>query len=136
MRYRVGYGIAIVALLTVGCNRDRQVNADLDALNAFTAELVEKATTAQNPTDGVKAAQEYLDSKKDEIRTLMKRMGGIRGFQISKDTKERFAKSITDNVMNVMGLKIKMLTHTMRNKQLAAQLQKLVEDYTQLIKPE
>ena len=135
MRLRAGYVMVLVAVLSYGCSRDGQVNADLDALDTFTKELVNKITSAKNPVEGVAAGQEYLESQKEDIQTRMKRMGSVRGFQIDKETKDRLAKSITTNVTEIMSLKIKMMSHTMRNKNLDAQLQKLIDDYTRLIKP-
>lgn len=136
MRFQAVCGMVIVALLTFGCNRDGQVNADLDVLDEFTKELMNKVASGKTSAEGVTAAQEYLDTQKDEIRTRMTRMVAVRGFQVNEATKTRLTKSITDNVMKVMGLKIQMLTQTMKDKTLDNQLQKLIEDYTKLIKPD
>src|SRR5688572_18663852 len=135
MRIRFGI-VLVIALAVAGCSRDTQVNADLDAVDAFSRDLVTKVKSAPTPGAGLDAALAHLDANRADITARMQRVGGVRGFQVGDETKQRMAQSLTSNITQVNGLKIAMVMETMRDKALETKLEKLVDEYNALIKAE
>ena len=96
--------------------------------------MLAKAQNGATPNEGINAARAYFNSEKATITVTMQSLGKVRGLQINEETKGRLTKDITGNLMTVNGLKIAMLKHTMRDKELEAQLNGLVDDYNALLK--
>jgi hypothetical protein len=112
------------------------VRADLEALDTFTEQLVQKVESAEDPATGVKAGAEFLAADRAEIAERMSRIHAVRGFQVNDETKQILTRSITANVTGVNTLKLGMLRATMGDAQLSAALDALVDDYNALVKGE
>jgi len=120
--------------LLAGCKKDAQVDSVLTELDTFTKEMVAKIDSAPNPSAGVDAAQKFLDSRKADLQAKLGTLKGLRGYQVSDETKKKMMESMTQNVMSVGKLKIKYMTNAMRDPALNAKLDKLNTDYQALLK--
>lgn len=130
---RVLLALACMALLA-GCKKDAQVDSVLTELDTFTKEMVAKIDSAPNPSAGVDAAQKFLDSRKADLQAKLGTLKGLRGYQVSDETKKKMMESMTQNVMSVGKLKIKYMSSAMRDPALNAKLDKLNTDYQALLK--
>ena len=130
---RMLLALACMALLA-GCKKDAQVDSVLTELDTFTKELVAKIDSAPNPSAGVDAAQSFLDSRKADLQAKLGTLKGLRGYQVSDETKKKMMESMTQNVMSVGKLKIKYMSSAMRDPALNAKLDKLNTDYQSLLK--
>ena len=74
--------IAASVLALSGCNRDTEINAALSEVDAFTTELHERVTRAQGAVKGIDDAQQYLDSRKSDIKPKANFLARIRGIQV------------------------------------------------------
>ena len=117
-----------------GCKKDAEINAIVAELDTFTMELVKKIESAPSPSAGVDDAQKYLDSKKADLTAKMTTLKAIRGYQVSAETKAKMTKSIIDDLTRVGSLQAKYMSAS-RDKAFKAKLDKLIKDYTDLIKP-
>ncbi|MBA3243126.1 MAG: hypothetical protein H0T60_18050 [Acidobacteria bacterium] len=120
--------------LLAGCKKDAQVDSVLTELDTFTKEMVAQIDSAPNPSAGVDAAQKFLDSRKADLQAKLGTLKGLRGYQVSDETKKKMMESMTQNVMSVGKLKIKYMTNAMRDPALNAKLDKLNTDYQSLLK--
>jgi len=128
--------LAILALMAVAgaaCSKDASVATDMDAVGAIAAELVRKVKAGADPSAGVADAQAYLDAHKAEIQERMARVSGVRGFQISDETKKRGMDVMMSAAGEVNTLKISLMTQTMGNEALNRSLNKLVADFNALL---
>ena len=130
---RMLLALACLALLA-GCKKDAQVDSVLTELDTFTKEMVAKIDSAPNPSAGVDAAQKFLDSRKADLQAKLGTLKGLRGYQVSDETKKKMMESMTQNVMSVGKLKIKYMSSAMRDPALNAKLDKLNTDYQALLK--
>ena len=130
---RMLLALTCMALLA-GCKKDAQVDSVLTELDTFTKEMVAKIDSAPNPSAGVDAAQKFLDSRKADLQAKLGTLKGLRGYQVSDETKKKMMESMTQNVMSVGKLKIKYMTNAMRDPALNAKLDKLNTDYQALLK--
>ncbi len=121
-------------LLLAGCKKDAQVESVLADFDAFTKEMVGKIDTAANPSAGADAAQAYMDSKKADMQAKLGTLKGLRGFQVSEETKKKMMEKGGENAMTVAKLKIKYISAAMRDPALSAKFDKLNADYMALIK--
>ena len=126
--------LLVACLPLCGCKKDAEINAIVAELDTFTMELVKKIESAPNPSAGVDDAQKYLDSKKADLTAKMTTLKGIRGYQVSAETKAKMTKSIIDDLTRVGSLQAKYMSAS-RDKAFKAKLDKLIKDYTDLIKP-
>ena len=120
--------LVIASFALSGCRKDEEVRAILAAVDSFTTELVGKVQTA-NPSDGVNEAQKYLDSRKGEIKTSLETLKGLRGSQVSDETKQKITSSLVDDASKVGNLQIKYVNQSMKDPAFKANLDKLVKDY-------
>ena len=125
--------LLMACLPLCGCKKDTEINAIVAELDTFTMELVKKIESAPNPSAGVDDAQRYLDSKKADLTAKMTTLKAIRGYQASAETKAKMIKSIFDDATRVGSLKVKYMSAS-RDKAFKAKLDKLIKDYTDLIK--
>jgi hypothetical protein len=125
--------LACVSALS-SCKKDAQIDGVMTELNSFTQELVKKVEGAANPSTGIDEAQALLDSRKADMKEKIDSIKGLRGYQVSEETKKKMMESITEDVMSVNKLKIKYMTNTMRDPALKSKLDKLVNDYNALLK--
>lgn len=127
--------IVLFAVALTGCKKDDQANKTLDLLDETTEQIVAKVKTAESPKQGVADAQAYLDEHKDDLHTKMVALGELRGFELSDDTTARMEKSLTDNVVKVQSLQLDLMSATISDKSLDADLTKLTDSYTNAIMP-
>jgi hypothetical protein len=121
-------------VLLVGCKKDAQVESVLTELDTFTKEMVAKIDSAPNPSAGADAAQSYMDSRKADMQAKLGTLKGLRGFQVSDETKKKMMERMTENAMTVAKLKLKYISQTMRDPALSAKFDKINADYMALIK--
>ena len=117
-----------------GCKKDDQVKGVLKDLDSFTTELVKKVEASPDPSIGVDEAQKFMDAKKSDLQTKLQTLQGVRGFQVSDDTKKTMTESITKNVSSVAALQIKYVTRSVKDSAFKSKLEKFVKEYTNLIK--
>jgi hypothetical protein len=75
-----------------------------------------------------------MDSRKADMQTKLGTLKGLRGFQVSDETKKKMMERMTENAMSVAKLKIKYISAAMRDPSLSAKFDKLNADYMALIK--
>lgn len=122
------------SIFFAGCAKDDQVTSALNDLDSFTAELVKKVESASDPRAGVTDAQMYLDSRKSEISSRLRFLKGIRGTQVSEETKRRMLESINGNALKVIGLRMKYSEAVMKEPIFRERLEKLISDYQDIYK--
>jgi len=126
--------VAVLALSVTACKKDNQINGVIKDLDTFTNELVAKVEKSSNTQSGVDEAQKFLDSKKAEMKSKLDSIKNVRGFQVSDETKKTMTDSLTKNVTSVAQLQIKYVQLSVRDAAFKAKLEKLVNDYTQLLR--
>jgi hypothetical protein len=124
---------ACVALLSSACSKDEEVNKTVADLETFTSELVGKVKTAKDPSAGVDAAQKYLEERRAEIKGKLAAVKEVRGFQISDATKKKTEESFTKMAQAVAGLMIDNVGRAAMDSAFQAKLEKLTNDYRDLI---
>ena len=126
--------LLLACLPLCGCKKDAEINSIVTDLDSFTTELVKKVESAPNSSAGVDDAQKYFDSRKADLTTKMTTLKGIRGYQVSEDTKNKMTKSLVDDAKRVAGLQMKYVGASMRDPAFKAKLEKLTKDYLDLFK--
>ncbi len=130
--------IAVCALLA-GCvrngaprapsNADREIEAVLREVHAFTGEFVRKVESANDPATGVDEAQRYLDSRSEEIKVKIDALRKINDAQLSEAMRGRKMEGL----MSVNGLQIKFMTKAMNDPAFKSKLERLLNDYRALV---
>lgn len=123
--------IAATVLLT-GCNRDAEIEMALAEVNSFTAELVKRVESAPDRTAGVDDAQQYLDSRKREIKAQASLLARIRGIQVSDATQKKMIEAVKRDQMTVTSLQSKYMNISINDAAFKTKLDKLVSDYLDL----
>ena len=126
--------LLLACLPLCGCKKDAEINSIVTDLDSFTTELVKKVESAPNPSAGVDDAQKYFDSRKADLTAKMITLKGIRGYQVSEDTKNKMTKSLVDDAKRVAGLQMKYVGASMRDPAFKAKLEKLTKDYLDLFR--
>ena len=117
-----------------GCKKDAEINSTVTELDSFTTELVKRVESAPTPSAGVDDAQKYFDSKKADLTAKLAKLKGIRGFQVSEETKSKMTASLVDDAKRVAGLQLKYVGVSMRDPAFKAKLEKLTKNYLDLFK--
>lgn len=125
----------VMVTATTGCKKDDFVNSTMDELDKTATEISDAVKNADDKKAGVAEAQKILDGKKDDLGPKMKELGELRGFQVSEEAMGRMAKSIADDVMKVEGLKIDLMSETMKDAELKTALDKLTSEFTAMVSP-
>ena len=125
---------AVISLALVACSKDTAVTADIDAVSTFSKELVSKVKTAADPSSGVASAQAYLEEHRADMRERVARVGSVRGFQISDDTKKKVMGVMMAATSEVNTLKISLMMQVMNDEALEKNLSKLIDDLNALLK--
>jgi hypothetical protein len=125
--------VALGAALA-GCKKDAEIESVLAELNSFTQEIVKRVEGAPNPSAGVDDAQKFFDSRKADMQAKLETLKGVRGFQVSEETRKKMMEQMTEDVMSVSKLQIKYIGQSMRDPAFKAKLEKLVGDYQNLLK--
>ena len=126
--------VAFACLLLAGCKQDAEVKTALTDFDSFTNELVKRVESASDPAAGVDDAQKYFDSKKAEMTTKMDTLKGIRGYQVSDETRKMMESSLVDDAKKIANLQVKYMGTSMRDATFKAKLDKLTRDYQSLFK--
>jgi len=126
--------IIVICLVLAGCKKDAQIEASIAELHLFSQELTKKVQSAPNPTAGVDEAQRLMDSRKVDLQSKMKSLKSIRGYQISKETQQKMAETLSNDARSVAGLQMKYLSVSMKDPAFKGKLDKLIRDYTEIFK--
>ena len=126
--------LLLACLPLCGCKKDAEINSIVTDLDSFTTELVKKVESAPNPSAGVDDAQKFFDSRKADLTAKMTALKGIRGYQVSEDTKNKMTRSLVDDAKRVAGLQMKYVGASMRDPAFKAKLEKLTKDYLDLFR--
>jgi hypothetical protein len=126
--------VLLACLPLCGCKKDADINSIVTDLDSFTTELVKKVESAPNPSAGVDDAQKFFDSRKADLTAKMTTLKGIRGYQVSEDTKNKMTRSLVDDAKRVAGLQMKYVGASMRDPAFKAKLEKLTKDYLDLFR--
>jgi hypothetical protein len=116
-----------------GCKKDAEIGSVLKELDSFTAELVGKIDSSQGSVEGIDAAQQFLDSKKNNLKEKLDVVREARGFQVSEETKKTMTESFTKNITSVASLQIKYVSRSVRDPNYKAKMEKLVNDYRKML---
>lgn len=116
-----------------GCGKDAEVESVVTELHAFSEELVTKVQSAPNPSAGVDEAQKLMDSRKAELRTKVALIKDVKGFQVSQETRRRITDTLARDAVSVAGLRIKYLGASAKDPAFRAKLDRLVNDYAQVL---
>jgi len=133
-----GTVLLVLALSTLaGCKRDAEINAALGELDSFTNELVRLINEASNPTQGVDDAQQYLDSRKREIKAKAYFLARTRGINASDETEKRLIETVRSAQMKIVSLpsSSKFSNLIASNAVFKTKLDKLINDYLELFQP-
>src|SRR4030095_11914744 len=133
LRKIITCGLVLACVSFSGCNKDTEIGSVLQELDSFTTELVQKIDARQGTVEGIDAAQQFLDSKKSDLKKKMDVVREARGFQVSDTTKKTMTDSITRNMTNVASLQIKYVGRSMKDANYKSKIEKLVKDYRDLL---
>lgn len=120
--------VVLSCLSLFGCKRDDEVNSVVKELDSFTTQLVQTADQA-----GPDAAQQLLATKGGDLKKKIDAIKSVRGFQISSATKQTMTAGFSKNVMAVVSLQIKHMQRSVRDPHYKAKLDKLINDYKNLL---
>jgi hypothetical protein len=123
-----------ITLLLTGCKKDAEINAAVAEVDSFTTELVTRINAAPNLPTGLDDAQQYLDSRKREIKAKTALLVRVRGIQINDETEKKLIETIRRDQMTVAGLPLqpKFANISMNDAAFKTKLDKLVNDYLEL----
>lgn len=116
-------------LLLAGCKKDYEINVALAEVDSFTNELVGRIKA--NPANGVDDAQQYLDSRKREIKAKTALLTRARGIQLSDETERKLIETVRRDQMTVASLQFSK-DLPVNDAAFKAKLDKLVNDYLEL----
>ena len=134
--FRRSLGLTLVVALSAGlaaCSKDKEVEAALTDLDGFTSGLVGKVKSATTPQVGVAEAQKFLQQNGAPVRAKLAAIKGVRGYQITPETKKKLEASFLSNVTAVASLQIEYAMHAARDDAFRRSLEKLVTDYKDLL---
>ena len=126
--------IVVACLPLAGCKKDAEVKTILADFDTFTTEIAKRVDSASNLAAGVDDAQKYFDSKKADMMAKMDKLKGIRGYQVSDETKKTMESSLVEDAKKIGNLQIKYIGTSMRDAAFKAKLDKLTRDYQSLFK--
>lgn len=121
--------LIVATLLLAGCRRDAEINSALAELDAFTTDI-EGRVRGTPTSEGVDAAQQYLDSRRREIKTRTALLTGVRGIQVSDETERRLIETVRRNQTTIIGLQSMPIAAT--DAAFKTKLDKLINDYLSL----
>src|ERR1051325_9125369 len=105
MKVKLGWPVLMLVaacLLLAGCKRDAEINSALAEVDSFTNELINRVRATPNSTDGIDRAQQYLDSRKREIKVKASFLARVRGIQVSDETESKLIETIKRDQMSIM----------------------------------
>jgi Tfp pilus assembly protein PilP len=129
------YTLTLLACLAAaGCRQDAEIESLVAELHAFSEELVQKVQSAPSPSAGVDEGQRLMDARKAELRAKVAALKGVRGFQVSAETKRKMTETLTRDALKVAGLQMRYVGVSVRDPAFKAKLDRLVRDYTEIFK--
>lgn len=129
--------IALILATLAGCKRDAEINAALGEIDSFTNELVRLIKEAPKPTQGVDDAQQYLDSRKREIKAKAYFLARTRGINASDETVKRLIETVRRDQMTIVSLPSSSQFSNLiaSDAVFKTKLDKLINDYLELFQP-
>jgi hypothetical protein len=129
--------LVLFLLLLAGCKRDAEINATLGEIDSFTNELVRLIKEAPNPTAGVDDAQQYLDSRRREIKAKAAFLARVRGINASDETEKKLIETVRRDQMIIVSLQSSSEFSNLlaSNAIFKTKMDKLVNDYLELFQP-
>lgn len=126
--------LVILCLLLSGCKRDAEIESALTELDAFTGELVRLIDRGGTLPEGVDNAQQYLDSRKREIKSKAAFLARVRGIQASQTTEKKLIETVRRDQMTISSLPSQKTYSELytANATFRTKLDKLVNDYLEL----
>jgi hypothetical protein len=123
-----------VSVILAGCKKDAEINASLAEVDSFTNELADRIKNASNPIVGVDDAQQYLDSRKREIKAKATMLARVRGIQVNEETEKKLIETVRRDQMTIVSLQSqsKYMSLSMSDAAFKTKLDKLVNDYLEL----
>ena len=112
---------------------EANIEATLSDVNSFTEELLRKIESAPDPAAGLGAAQQFFESRRDELRAKIVAARRSREAVESAEAKGRLLENEVDNTARLSGLRTKYLER-MNDAAFKAKLDRLVEDYQDLFR--
>lgn len=97
----LGYGLAAAsAVLLAGCGKDADFDAFIKDNVAFVAALKEAAAVSPEK------AREVFDAQKGDLSAKLKKLRGVRGFQVKDKVAKEFESNVTGSLDEVCHLDI------------------------------
>jgi hypothetical protein len=127
--------VAVISLSLAGCSKDAALNSTMGEIHALTEEIVKKID-ASPTVAGVDEAQKLFDSKKSDLKEKWDDVKGARGFQVSEDTKKKFAESYVADLSSMKQIELKHIGVSMQNPAFKTKLEALVKDWEETFKLE
>jgi hypothetical protein len=126
--------LLILCLLLAGCKRDAEIEAALTELDAFTGELTRLIDRGGTLPEGVDNAQQYLDSRKREIKSKAAFLARVRGIQASEATEKKLIETVRRDQMTISSLPSQKPYSELytANAAFKTKLDKLINDYLEL----
>jgi hypothetical protein len=125
--------VLALSIAFAACSRDAEVVSTLKDLDSFSADLVNKVKNAPSPSQGIDAAQKYLDENRARLREKLQAVKEVRGFQITDETKKRVEASFTSDAAAVAGLELQYVTQAAMDAEFRTKVERLVNDYKSVL---
>lgn len=131
----LGLVLLAASLMLTGCKKDAEIDAALAEVDSFTTQLVgivERAKGAEIPATFIDEAQQYLDSRKREIKSKAAFLASIRGIHASAQTERLMIETVRRDQMAVVNLQTRFMPISMNDTTFKTKLDKLINDYLEL----
>ncbi|MCA9651364.1 MAG: hypothetical protein H6712_01910 [Myxococcales bacterium] len=128
------YTFLLTLVLALGaCKKDDFANETVNELNKLADDIVAKVKEGDDRAASIDAAQKMLDEKRPDLQTKMGEIMELRGFQVSEETAANVNKVRTEAGMKVATLQLDLIAETAGNEELNKKLEKLTDDFTNLV---
>lgn len=124
--------LSVLAFALTSCSKDDEVLAFGGSVEALSTELADTVKKSEDKKAGLDAALKILDEKGAAVKATYAELQNVRGFQVKEETMVKMTESITKSTTDVMQIKIDLIAATMKDKDLSAKVDKLVDGYTAL----
>lgn len=119
----------MLALPASACRQDAQVDGAIAEIGNFTAEIVRRVESAEDPLTGVDDARSYFESRKAALGANLAELKRIPSDRVSSDAKQRLAAALSNDASRVARLRIELRRTAASNRDRTEKLDKLVKDY-------
>ncbi|MEX1368892.1 MAG: hypothetical protein AB1Z98_37550 [Nannocystaceae bacterium] len=128
------YTFLLAIVLALGaCKKDDMANEAVGELNKLADEIVTTVKEGDDRKASVDAAQKMLDGKRADLQAKMAEIMELRGFQVSEETAANVNKVRTEAGIKVAGLQLELIAETSGDEELEKKLEKLTDDFTNLV---